>query len=257
MLAKGRELGLHVFSTPFDETAVDFLETLDVPAYKIASFEIVDHALIAKVASTGKPMIISTGMADLSEISEGIAVAREAGARDIVLLHCVSAYPAPVEDINLRTIAHLGEAFGVVSGLSDHTLGTEVAIASIALGGSVVEKHVTLRRADGGPDAAFSLEPAELDALVRDCRSAWSALGRVNYHRVRSEQSNTVFRRSLYAVKDIDEGELMNADNVRSIRPGYGLLPKHLDNVLGRRAVGKIARGTALKWSLISGAPAD
>ncbi len=251
LFAKGRELGVTVFSTPFDATAVDLLGSLAAPAYKIASFEAVDLPLIARVAATGRPLIVSTGMADLPEIAEAVRMARESGAGGLVLLHCTSAYPAPIGDANLQTIPHLAQAFDVVGGLSDHTPGTAVAVAAVALGAALIEKHFTLRRADGGPDAAFSLEPDELAALVRDARAAWRALGRVTYDRQESEKGNIVFRRSIYAVADIDAGERFTPDNVRIIRPGYGLAPKHFDAVLGRRAGRALSRGTALSWDVV------
>ncbi len=252
LFAKGRDLGITVFSTPFDSTAVDFLESLDVPAYKIASFELIDLPLVEKVAATGRPMIISTGMADLGEIGQAVDVARRLGGGEIVLLHCVSAYPTPLEDANVRTVPHLADTFSAVAGLSDHTTGTAAAVAAVALGACVVEKHVTLRRADGGPDAAFSLEPQEFDMLVRDCRAAWDALGRIDYSRKPSERENVVFRRSLIAVADLRAGERFTADNVRSIRPGHGLAPKELPNVLGRAASRDIDRGTPLEWTMIA-----
>jgi pseudaminic acid synthase len=251
LFARGRELGIAVFSTPFDVTAVELLERLGAPAYKIASFEAVDLPLIRRVATTGKPMIMSTGITDLGEIAEAVEAAHSAGCRDLALLHCVSAYPAPAEDMNLRTIPHLASAFDVIAGLSDHTLGTAVAVAAVALGAAVIEKHVTLRRADGGPDSAFSLEPEELRQLVDQCRTAQAALGRVSYAREASERGNLVFRRSLYAVADIAAGETLGPHNLRSIRPGFGLAPKHLDALLGKRARKAIARGTPMAWDLV------
>ena len=252
LFAKGRDLGITVFSTPFDSTAVDFLEALDVPAYKIASFELIDLPLVEKVAATGRPMIISTGMADLGEIGQAVEVARRLGGGEIVLLHCVSAYPTPLEDANVRTVPHLADTFSAVAGLSDHTTGTAAAVAAVALGACVIEKHVTLRRADGGPDAAFSLEPQEFETLVRDCRAAWDALGQIDYSRKPSERENVVFRRSLIAVADLRAGERFSADNVRSIRPGHGLAPKELPNVLGRSASRDIRRGAPLDWTMIA-----
>jgi N-acetylneuraminate synthase len=252
LFAKAREIGIAIFSSPFDPTAVDFLEELGAPAYKIASFEIVDLPLIQRAAKTGKPLIISTGIADLGEIGEAVAAARAAGCREIALLHCTSGYPTPPEESNLRTLPHLAAAFAVIAGLSDHTPGTAVPVAAIALGANLIEKHFTLRRADGGPDSKFSLEPEELAELVANCRTAWTALGKVSYELEASEKGNKTFRRSLYAVQDIPAGGSFTAENVRSIRPGYGLPPKHLPEVLGRRAGCAIPRGTPLAWSLIA-----
>lgn len=252
LFAKGRELGVTVYSTPFDNTAADLLETLGAPAYKIASFEAIDLPLIAYVAKKGKPMIISTGMCNLGEIADAVRTARKNGCEDLALLHCVSSYPAATEDSNIRTIPHLGEAFDCVVGLSDHTFSSAAAVSSIALGGSIIEKHFTLSRADGGPDAAFSLEPAGFKQLVEDCKSAWRALGKVNYDLVGSERSSIVFRRSLYVVKDIPAGDKITTANVRSIRPGYGLAPKHLPAVLGRRVKRALVRGEPLKWKMLA-----
>ncbi|MCC7250951.1 MAG: pseudaminic acid synthase [Hyphomicrobium sp.] len=251
LFAKGRELGITVFSTPFDSTAVDFLEDLGAPAYKIASFEVVDLPLIRRVAATRRPIIMSTGLADFAEIAEAVDAAREAGCSELALLHCVSAYPAPPEDMNLKTISHLASAFDVVTGLSDHTLGTVVATTAIGAGAAIIEKHVTLRRAEGGPDAAFSLEPHELERFVKEARIAHSALGQASYAREPSERDSLVFRRSLYAVSDIAAGEVLTTRNVRSIRPGYGLPPKMLPDLLGRRAAREIRRGTPLSLDLI------
>ncbi|WP_439816622.1 pseudaminic acid synthase [Zavarzinia sp. CC-PAN008] len=247
----GRRIGITVFSSPFDPTAVDLLEQLGAPAYKIASFELVDLPLIRRVARTGKPLIMSTGMASLGEIGEAVEAARDAGASQIVLLHCISGYPTPASQANLATVPHLGQAFGVIPGLSDHTMGIGVSVAAVALGACVIEKHVTLARADGGPDAAFSLEPAEVAALVQGCRAAREAIGQVSYARAAAEQANATYRRSLYAVRDIAGGEAFTSQNVRSIRPGHGLAPKHLDRVLASRAARPIARGTPLAWDLL------
>lgn len=245
--------GLHAFSTPFDETAVDFLETLDVPAYKIASFECTDLPLIRKVAATGKPMIISTGMATLAEIDETVRTARAAGAQDIVLLKCTSTYPATPANTNLNTIPVLRQAFGCEVGLSDHTMGCGAAIAAVALGAVVVEKHFTLARADGGVDSTFSLEPAELAMLRTETERAWQAMGGVVFGGTAAEKKSLAFRRSLYVVKDMQPGEAFTADNVRAIRPGMGMAPKYMETVLGMRAVKTIARGTPLDWALLKG----
>jgi len=249
LFAHAQSAGITCFSSPFDPTAIAFLEKLNAPAYKIASFEIVDTPLIRLAAKTGKPLIISTGMASPEEISEALDAAKEsAGA---VLLHCISAYPAPAEDANLARIPALAARYGCAIGLSDHTLGIEVSIAAVALGACVIEKHITLQRSDGGPDAAFSLEPDELAALVKGVRTAHAALGRADYGRAASEEGNVAFRRSLYAVKDIAAGETITDENVRSIRPGYGLAPKYLPEILGRKAKRGIPRGTPMSRDLV------
>lgn len=247
------DLGLDLFSTPFDATAVDFLQEMDVSAYKIASFEIVDLPLIRQVARTGKPIIMSTGMATLAEIDEAVRTAREAGATQIALLKCTSAYPAPPEEMNLRTIPHLSEAFGVPAGLSDHTLGIAVPVVAVTLGACIIEKHFTLSRATSGPDSAFSLEPHEFKEMVEAIRVAEKALGKVRYEVTEREAASRVFRRSLFVVRDVKVGEVFTEKNVRSIRPGYGLYPRYLDEVLGRRAARNIERGTPLSWELVAG----
>lgn len=239
-----RKLGITLFSSPFDNTAVDLLEDLNAPAYKIASFEAVDLPLIKYVARTGKPMIISTGMADAEEIQEAIDAAREGGCKELAILHCVSGYPAPAEDYSLRTIPDMMERFGVVTGLSDHTLDNTTAIAAVALGAALIEKHFTLNRRGGGPDDSFSLEPTELVALRTGARTAWNALGAIDYSRKASEVPNVKFRRSLYFVRDMSVGAVVTADAVRSVRPGYGMAPKHIDAVIGKRAAVHIRANT-------------
>ena len=244
LFAHARQHGITIFSSPFDNTAVDLLEDLNAPAYKIASFEAVDIALIKYVASTGKPMIISTGMADAEEIQEAIDAARAGGCQELAILHCVSGYPAPAEDYNLRTIPDMIQRFGLVTGLSDHTLDNTTAITSVAMGASIIEKHFTLDRSSGGPDDSFSLEPLELAALCKDSKTAWAALGRVDYERKSSEQGNVKFRRSLYFVRDLKAGDVITADCVRSVRPGFGLAPKYLGDVVGKRLQIDVARNT-------------
>lgn len=229
-----RNLGITIFSSPFDSTAVDLLEDLNTPAYKIASFEAIDLPLIKYAARTGKPMIISTGMADAQEILEAIDAAKEGGCKQLAILHCVSGYPAPSEDYNLRTIPDMIGRFGLVTGLSDHTLDNTTAITSVAMGASIIEKHFTLERSGGGPDDSFSLEPAELVALCRDSKTAWASLGNVDYGRKSSELGNVQFRRSLYFVKNMNAGDVITTDCIRSVRPGFGMAPKHLDAILGR-----------------------
>lgn len=246
-----RERGIICFSTPFDDSAVDFLETLEVPCYKIASFENTDLPLIRKVAATGKPIILSTGMATVAELDETVRMAREAGCCDLVLLKCTSSYPSTPENSNILTIPHLRELFECEVGLSDHTMGVGVAVAAVALGATVIEKHFTLCRADGGVDSAFSLEPEELQALVVEAERAWQALGGISYGPTEAEKSSLAYRRSLYVVEDMKAGEVFTKDNVRAIRPGYGLPPKYIDMILGRISKVAIRKGTPASWELI------
>jgi pseudaminic acid synthase len=253
LFARARELGLIIFSTPFDASAVELLESLDAPAYKIASFELVDLPLIARVAATGRPVIMSTGMARRVEIAEAVATFRRAGGRDLMLLHCVSGYPTPAEQSNLRRIPALADEFQCLVGLSDHTSGVQVAIAATALGACAIEKHFTLRRSDGGPDAAFSLEPPELSALVSGVRTAFSSLGDGAETRSAVEIDNLAFRRSLYVVRDMAAGDTFSGDNLRIIRPGFGLPPKYFEAVIGRRATRALSRGTALTADAVEG----
>lgn len=247
-----RALDLTIFSSPFDKTAVDLLEDLNTPAYKIASFEAIDLPLIKYVAQTGRPMIISTGMADLTEIEEAIETARAAGCQDLAILHCVSSYPAPAEDYNLKTIIDMQQRFNIPVGLSDHTLDNTTAIAAVALGACIVEKHFTLDRSRGGPDDSFSLEPTELTALCRDTKTAWQAMGHVNYALKSSEQDNIKFRRSLYFVKDMQVGEIIDDTCIRSVRPGYGLPPKYFDSLIGKRVAQSVSFGRAVTWEMLS-----
>jgi N-acetylneuraminate synthase len=249
---RARELGMVVFSTPFDETAVDFLETLNVPCYKIASFELTDLPLIRKVAATGKPMIVSTGMANAAEIDETVRVARVAGCDHLILLKCTSTYPATPVNTNLRTIPNLREWSGCEVGLSDHTMGIGAAVAAVALGATVIEKHFTLSRADGGVDSTFSLEPEELQELVVETRRAWQALGHVSYGPTEAEKSSLAYRRSLYVVRDIAAGEMLTRENVRAIRPGSGMPPKYLEHVLGHKASRDVRKGTPMAWDLLA-----
>jgi N-acetylneuraminate synthase len=254
LFAKAKEIGITIFSTPFDATAVDFLEALSAPAYKIASFELLDIPLIERCAATGKPLIISTGMGAEQEIAEAVAAARGAGAQDIVLLQCVSAYPAPADEAYLANIPELAKRFGVMTGLSDHTLGVSVSLAAVALGASVIEKHVTLRRADGGVDSTFSLEPEELEQFVKEAGAISRAVRGPKFGPKPSELSSLVYRRSLYAVADIPSGALFTSENIRAIRPGHGLPPKHMREILGRSAARNISRGEPLGWTMIDGA---
>ena len=251
LFAKGRELDLIVFSSPFDASAVDFLEELETPAYKIASFEANDLPLIEKAASTGKPLIISTGIVDDKEISAALDAARGAGSGGVALLYCVSGYPTPAEEANLATIPDMISRFGVPIGLSDHTLGSDVAIGAAALGACVIEKHFTLARDDGGFDAAFSAEPDELETLCHGVAIAWKARGKAGYERKPSEEAIAQYRRSLYVVEDVHRGEEFTPQNLRSIRPGHGLAPKHLPDVLGKHAAGDIKRGSPLGWEMV------
>jgi N-acetylneuraminate synthase len=245
------DLGIHLFSSAFDESAVDFLEAMNVPAHKVTSFELVDIGLIRKMARTGKPMIMSTGMASEDEISEAVEAAREAGAAQIALLKCTSAYPAPPEDANLLTIPELARRFGCPVGLSDHTMGVAVPVAAVALGACIIEKHICLQRSDGGPDSAFSLERAEFKAMVDAVRTAERALGSISFTCGPRESNSRKFRRSLFVVEDIKEGELFTKHNVRSIRPADGLHPRHFNEVLGKRAASDVERGTPLSWGLV------
>jgi len=246
-----QKIGITIFSSPFDNTAVDLLEDLNTPAYKIASFEAVDLPLIKYTAQTGKPMIISTGMADAQEIQEAIEAAREGGCKELAILHCVSAYPALASDYNLRTLADMRQKFGLVTGLSDHTIDNTTAIASVALGASIIEKHVTLDRNGGGPDDSFSLESEELKQLCLGAKTAWESLGQVDYGRKSSEQANVKFRRSLYFVKDIKTGELITNEHVKSIRPGYGLAPKYMKEIIGKKTTAAVKRGNPVSFELV------
>ena len=247
-----RELGMIGFSTPFDDTAVDFLETLNVPCYKIASFENTDLPLIRRVAATGKPLIISTGMATVAELDETVRAAREAGCKDLILLKCTSTYPATAENTNILSIPHLRELFGCEVGLSDHTMGVGVSVASVALGATIIEKHFTLNRADGGVDSSFSMEPAEMAQLVMETERAWQALGQVSYGPTEAEKKSIQFRRSLYVVQDLKAGDVLTRENLRAIRPGLGLPTKYLEELLGKKVNQDVMRGTAIGWKLIA-----
>ena len=251
LFRRARELGMIPLSTPFDDTAVDFLERLDAPCHKIASFENTDHALIRKVAATGKPIIMSTGMASIAELAESVAAARQAGCKDLILLKCTSTYPAKPDNINLRTIPHLKDLFGCEVGLSDHTMGSGVAVAAVALGAVAVEKHFTLARADGGVDSAFSAEPDELRLMINACDDAWRAMGTVRYGATKAEEGSKTFRRSLYVVKDMKPGDKLDKENLRAIRPGLGLAPKFLDELMGKTVTKAIRRGTPMSWELV------
>lgn len=251
LFSYARSIGITIFSSPFDQTAVDLLESLDTPAYKIASFEIVDLPLIRYVAATRKPMIISTGMASEQEIDEAVTAARDAGCNDLILLHCISSYPAPMDQANLRQISELSRRFKVPTGLSDHTIGTTASIAGVALGACMIEKHFTLNRADKGPDSEFSLEPKEFEVLCEDARDAWRAMGNGGYQRQPAEGGSTVFRRSLYFVKDLPAGHIIEPSDIRSIRPGIGLSPKHLDQLIGRRLKSPVSRGEPTTLDLL------
>jgi pseudaminic acid synthase len=252
IMKRAAERGIHCFSSPFDATAVDFLESLDVPAYKIASFENTDIPLIQKVAATGKPMIISNGMASVAEIGEAVAAARAAGAKDIILLKCTSTYPATPENSNLATIPNLAETFGTDVGLSDHTMGVGVAVASVALGACLIEKHFTMARADGGVDSAFSLEPHEFRLLREETDRAWQAVGQVAYGGTRAEEASRQFRRSLYISRDVKAGEILSAENVRAVRPGYGLPPKFMSVLAGKTVARDLPAGTPTDWTMFT-----
>ena len=251
MFEHARKLGITVFSTPFDESAVDLLEQLDAPAYKIASFENTDLPLVRYVAKTGKPIIMSTGMATENEIAEAVDAARSSGCTELVLLHCISSYPAPINQANIRQLVELGQRFDVVPGLSDHTLGTTASVAAVALGACVIEKHFTISRADKGPDSEFSIEPGELQRLCRETHDVWQALGQVSYARQTSEKANKAFRRSIYFVRDLPAGSIIGPNDIRRIRPGMGLAPKHFNKLLGKRLKVAVHRGTATRWDLL------
>jgi pseudaminic acid synthase len=249
---RAKELGLIAFSSPFDDTAVEFLESMNVPCYKIASFENTDLPLIRRVASTGKPIIISTGMATVAELDDSVRAARSAGCKDLILLKCTSTYPATANNTNILTIPHMRELFECEVGLSDHTMGVGVSVASVALGATVIEKHFTLSRADGGVDSTFSLEPEEMSQLVMETERAWQAMGQISYGPTLAEQKSLVFRRSLYVVKNLKVGDVLTKENVRAIRPGFGLPTKFLDTVLGKVLKVPVSRGTALSWEMLS-----
>ncbi len=248
MFEHARKIGITVFSTPFDESAVDLLESLKAPAYKIASFENTDLPLIRYVARTGKPMIMSTGMASENEIAEAVAAARSAGCKDLVLLHCISSYPAPIEQANIRQLKELARRFDVVTGLSDHTLGTTASVAAVVLGACVIEKHFTLNRADKGPDSEFSIEPAELERLCLEAHDAWLAIGKVGFERQAAEVGSKVFRRSIYFIRDLPAGAVITGEDIRRIRPGMGLPPKHFEELIGKRLKVAVVRGTPTQW---------
>lgn len=250
MFRHARDRGITIFSTPFDETAVDLLEGLNAPAYKIASFELTDLELIRCAARTGKPLIISTGMASEAEIEEAVVAARGEGCRELALLHCVSSYPAPMDQANLRQLPELARRFNVVSGLSDHTMGTTASIAAVALGACLIEKHFTLSRADKGPDSEFSLEPLEFERLCRESRDAWSATGKAGFERCKAESASRAFRRSIYFVRDMPAGAIVSRADIRCIRPGMGLPPKHFDQLIGKRLRTSVVRGTPSSWEL-------